>query len=75
MSVTERIIVPLDVPTEAAAITLIDQLPQVSFWKVIRAICQQWTWDSTDPQSKQKRIFLEVSRHPQHCWCHASSRR
>jgi orotidine-5'-phosphate decarboxylase len=34
MSVTERIIVPLDVATEEAAIALLDKLPQVTFWKV-----------------------------------------
>jgi orotidine-5'-phosphate decarboxylase len=34
MSITDRIIVPLDVATEAAAIALVDQLPEVTFWKV-----------------------------------------
>ncbi|CCQ65647.1 Orotidine 5'-phosphate decarboxylase [Crocosphaera watsonii WH 0402] len=34
MSVADQIIVPLDVPTEEAAIALLDRLPQVSFWKV-----------------------------------------
>ena len=34
MSVADQIIVPLDVPTEEAAIALLDRLPQVTFWKV-----------------------------------------
>lgn len=34
MSPADQIIVPLDVPTEAAALALLDQLPQVTFWKV-----------------------------------------
>ena len=34
MAVEDRIIVPLDVPTEQDAIALVEQLPQVTFWKV-----------------------------------------
>ena len=34
MSITDRIIVPLDVPTLEAAIALVEKLPQVTFWKV-----------------------------------------
>ncbi len=31
---SDRIIVPLDVPTLEAAIALVDRLPEVTFWKV-----------------------------------------
>jgi orotidine-5'-phosphate decarboxylase len=34
MAVEDRIIVPLDVPSEEKAIALVEQLPQVTFWKV-----------------------------------------
>jgi orotidine-5'-phosphate decarboxylase len=34
MSFADRIIVPLDVSTEAEAISLVERLPQVSWWKV-----------------------------------------
>ena len=34
MKPIDRIIVPLDVSTEAAALELIDRLPDVTFWKV-----------------------------------------
>lgn len=64
MSVAERIIVPLDVASEADAIALIDQLPQVSFWKVGLEL-----FVSTGPQilhilkQRQKLIFLDLKFH------------
>ncbi|MGK7889892.1 MAG: orotidine-5'-phosphate decarboxylase [Leptolyngbyaceae cyanobacterium] len=64
MNPVERMIVPLDVATEAEAIALLDQLPQVTFWKVGLelfvacgpAIVQQL-------QQRHKRIFLDLKFH------------
>ena len=64
MNHEQRIIVPLDVPTEADAIALIDALPQVSFWKVGLEL-----FVSTGPgllrllKDRQKRIFLDLKFH------------
>ncbi|HBB32328.1 MAG TPA: orotidine-5'-phosphate decarboxylase [Cyanobacteria bacterium UBA8803] len=64
MSLAERIIVPLDVPSVAEAIALVEQLPQVSFWKVGLEL-----FVSSGPQilhtlkNKQKRIFLDLKFH------------
>ncbi|MEH2304968.1 orotidine-5'-phosphate decarboxylase [Nostoc sp.] len=61
MNAEEKIIVALDVPDEQAAIALIDQLPQVGFWKVGLEL-----FTSTGPKilevlkSKEKRIFLDL---------------
>ena len=62
--VVARIIVPLDVANEAAAIALIDQLPQVTFWKVGLEL-----FVSSGPgileilKNRQKRIFLDLKFH------------
>jgi|GEM_PF-5852965 len=38
---SDQIIVPLDVPNKQEAIALLDQLPDVSFWKVgLTTFCQ-----------------------------------
>jgi len=64
LSPAERIIVPLDVATQAAAIALMDQLPQVTFWKVGLEL-----FVSSGPaildilKSRQKRIFLDLKLH------------
>ena len=64
MAVEDRIIVPLDVPTEADAIALVEQLPQVTFWKVGLEL-----FVSTGPEilhtlkSRNKRIFLDLKFH------------
>ncbi|NMF85167.1 orotidine-5'-phosphate decarboxylase [Nodosilinea sp. P-1105] len=64
MTVDERIIVPLDVPSLSAALALVDQLPQVSFWKVGLEL-----FVSTGPaivqelKARQKRIFLDLKFH------------
>ena len=64
MLVTERIIVPLDVPTEAAAIALIEQLPQVSFWKVgLELFVSSGPGILRTLKAKQKRIFLDLKFH------------
>ncbi len=64
MPVEDRIIVPLDVPTEQEAIALVEQLPQVTFWKVGLEL-----FVSTGPsiirflKNQQKRIFLDLKFH------------
>lgn len=64
MPSSDRIIVPLDVPTEAAAVALLDRLPQVTFWKVGLEL-----FVSTGPsllkilKERQKRIFLDLKFH------------
>jgi len=60
----ERIIVPLDVPTETDAIALVNALPAVSFWKVGLEL-----FVSAGPsilqrlKERQKRIFLDLKLH------------
>ncbi len=64
MNAERRIIVPLDVPDEESAIALVDQLPQVVWWKVGLEL-----FTSTGPKilkvlkSRQKRIFLDLKFH------------
>ena len=64
MPVEDRIIVPLDVPTEAQAIALVEQLPQVTFWKVGLEL-----FVSSGPEiirtlkNRQKRVFLDLKFH------------
>ncbi|MBW4644452.1 MAG: orotidine-5'-phosphate decarboxylase [Goleter apudmare HA4340-LM2] len=64
MKVEERIIVALDVPDLESAIALVDQLPDVSFWKVGLEL-----FTSTGPailevlKSRNKRIFLDLKFH------------
>ncbi|WP_353929252.1 orotidine-5'-phosphate decarboxylase [Okeanomitos corallinicola TIOX110] len=61
---TDKIIVPLDVPDLESAIALVDKLPQVTFWKVGLEL-----FTSTGPailevlKSRQKRIFLDLKFH------------
>lgn len=63
-SPADQIIVPLDVPTEADAIALVDQLPRVSFWKVGLEL-----FVSCGPailqhlKARKKRIFLDLKFH------------
>ncbi|GAB4384159.1 MAG: orotidine-5'-phosphate decarboxylase [Elainellaceae cyanobacterium] len=64
MPSSDQIIVPLDVPTEAEAIALVDRLPAVNFWKVGLEL-----FVSTGPRilqqlkERQKRIFLDLKFH------------
>ncbi|MEH2465574.1 orotidine-5'-phosphate decarboxylase [Nostoc sp.] len=64
MNAEGRIIVPLDVPDEESALALVDQLPQVVWWKVGLEL-----FTSTGPKilkvlkSRQKRIFLDLKFH------------
>jgi orotidine-5'-phosphate decarboxylase len=63
-SVADRVIVPLDVPTQAAAIALINTLPEVQFWKVGLEL-----FVSSGPsilgylKQHQKKIFLDLKLH------------
>ncbi|MDY6939739.1 MAG: orotidine-5'-phosphate decarboxylase [Cyanobacteriota bacterium] len=64
MSAADRIIVPLDVSSEAEAIATIDSLPQVSFWKVGLELFVS-TGATLLPALKErnKRIFLDLKFH------------
>src|SRR6476469_6535132 len=63
-SVAEKIIVPLDVPTEAEAIALVDRLPQVGFWKVgLELFVSSGPGILTALKQREKRIFLDLKLH------------
>jgi orotidine-5'-phosphate decarboxylase len=61
---SDRLIVPLDVSTEAEAVDWLDRLPQVTFWKVGLEL-----FVSAGPsilkilRERQKRIFLDLKFH------------
>lgn len=60
----DRIIVPLDVPGEKAAIALIDTLPQVTFWKVgLELFVSSGPAILTALKERGKRIFLDLKLH------------
>lgn len=62
--IAQQIIVPLDVPSEADAIALIDQIPQVQFWKVgleLFVSCGPSILEQL--KQRQKRIFLDLKFH------------
>lgn len=64
MSFANRIIVPLDVSTERAAIALLDQLPQVTFWKVgLELFVSAGPSILGELKSRQKKIFLDLKFH------------
>src|SRR4028119_1130076 len=64
MLVTERIIVPLDMATEEAAIALLDKLPQVTFWKVgLELFVSSGPGILAALKNRQKRIFLDLKFH------------
>lgn len=61
---SDRIIVPLDVPTLADAIALLDQLPQVGFWKVgLELFVSTGSEILKILQERQKRVFLDLKFH------------
>jgi orotidine-5'-phosphate decarboxylase len=63
-SFSDRIIVPLDVPTEAQAIALLDRLPQVSFWKVgLELFVSSGSGILKTLKERQKGIFLDLKFH------------
>ena len=63
-TIAGRIIVPLDVPGEAAAIALIKTIPEVTFWKVGLEL-----FVSSGPgiikvlKAQNKRVFLDLKLH------------
>ena len=60
----EKIIVPLDVSSEAQAIEWIDRLPQVTFWKVgLELFVSGGPSILTALKSRQKRVFLDLKLH------------
>ena len=64
MNSIDQIIVPLDVPTQAEAIALLDCLPKVSFWKVgleLFVACGPSILDEL--KQRNKRIFLDLKFH------------
>ncbi|MDX2096693.1 MAG: orotidine-5'-phosphate decarboxylase [Leptolyngbyaceae cyanobacterium bins.59] len=64
MSPADRIIVPLDVPSEAEAIALLTQLPQVTFWKVgLELFVRSGPGILAALKERQKRIFLDLKFH------------
>ncbi len=64
MNVEQKIIVALDVAEEAAAIAIVEQLPQVSFWKVgLELFTSTGPKICTQLKSRQKRIFLDLKFH------------
>nr|WP_181357651.1 orotidine-5'-phosphate decarboxylase [Stenomitos frigidus] len=64
VSVAERVIVPLDVSSERAAIDLIEQLPQVTFWKVgLELFVSSGSAILTALKARQKRVFLDLKFH------------
>lgn len=64
LSPADRIIVPLDVASEGAAIALLDQLPQVRFWKVgLELFVSCGPTILTLLKARQKRIFLDLKLH------------
>ena len=64
MPLSDRIIVPLDVASEAEAIALIEKLPQVTFWKVgLELFVSSGASILTILKERQKRIFLDLKFH------------
>ena len=63
-SVSDRIIVPLDVSTETEAVSLVESLPQVSFWKVGLELFVS-TGATLLPilKERKKRVFLDLKLH------------
>lgn len=64
LSPAERIIVPLDVASPDAAIALVEQLPQVQFWKVgLELFVSSGPAILENLKARQKRIFLDLKLH------------
>jgi orotidine-5'-phosphate decarboxylase len=60
----DHIIVPLDVPTTEAAIALLDQLPEVNFWKVgLELFVGSGPGILKILNQRQKKIFLDLKFH------------
>ena len=64
MQPSDKIIVPLDVPNLDRAISLINQLPEVNFWKVGLELFVATGADILQVlKDKNKRIFLDLKFH------------
>ncbi len=64
MRTEDRIIVPLDVSNQAAAIALVEQLPDVTFWKVgLELFVSTGSEILRTLKSRNKRIFLDLKFH------------
>jgi orotidine-5'-phosphate decarboxylase len=60
----DKIIVPLDVPDKESAIALLDQLPQVTFWKVgLELFVSDGKEILQVLRERQKRVFLDLKFH------------
>lgn len=61
---SEKIIVPLDVPNQAEAIALLDQLPDVTFWKVgLQLFVSEGASILKILKERNKKIFLDLKFH------------
>jgi orotidine-5'-phosphate decarboxylase len=64
MTIDRQIIVPLDVASSAAALALVDRLPQVSFWKVgLELFVSSGPGIIQELKTRQKRVFLDLKLH------------
>lgn len=64
MVLSDRIIVPLDVPSPPAALTLLDQLPEVAFWKVgLELFIAAGPAILQELNHRRKQIFLDLKLH------------
>jgi orotidine-5'-phosphate decarboxylase len=64
LSPAQRLIVPLDVASQEAAIALVDQLPQVQFWKVgLELFVSSGPGILEQLKARNKRIFLDLKFH------------
>jgi orotidine-5'-phosphate decarboxylase len=64
MAITDRIIVPLDVPNTDQAIALLDKLPEVGFWKVgLELFVASGQEVMRILKDRQKKIFLDLKFH------------
>jgi orotidine-5'-phosphate decarboxylase len=64
MTIDQRIIVPLDVASPKAALAMVDQLSQVSFWKVgLELFVSGGPAIIQELKARQKRVFLDLKLH------------
>jgi orotidine-5'-phosphate decarboxylase len=64
MEVSDRIIVPLDVPAYEDALSLVNQLPEVTFWKVgLELFVSSGPEILQELKARNKRIFLDLKFH------------
>lgn len=64
ISIDQRFIVPLDVASPRTALAMVDQLPQVSFWKVgLELFVSSGPVIIQELKARQKRVFLDLKLH------------